>query len=238
MKNRSVRPPSQPSHLNALDQVQGTRYRRWMLVHIAALVLATPILIGLVTALAWAGTSPVTAIILGFFLSGLLLTLLTLTSWLQSHHWLDSLFRRIRARANIGAERLARDDEKMVVEGVTDVVFEWRHFDILLRERDWVAILLAITMVAGFVLQLVVSSGLPALVTNPLDMSPDLDFWITLAGIALSGLASLSGLCLARSVYNSECFRSNEFDPTDMIQARLLNLLEEVKMLRRSRVLP
>lgn len=218
------------------DRKMEQRYWFWMALHA---LIAAPALAALgptVLALKAAGIPDVAALVLGFMGISLVLAIGALIAWLQTHHWLGWLFRDIRSRALVGAERLARDDDELMLEGIREVVFEWRHIDDVLRERHWSAVILALA--TGFVLILLVLLS-PWLTQGMLHLNvlPTVTpIWAVAAYGALAFLHSASGFALSWSVYRSKCFSEGEYDPTRVIQERVLALLTEVKALRRTGV--
>ena len=104
-------------------------HRRWMLLHALTLPGSALVYALLVVALHGLGQAVNTAIIGAAITGALVLAFTEGAVWLETHSGLDRLFRRINMRASIAAERLARDEDQYVIEGVKDVVFEWRHVD-------------------------------------------------------------------------------------------------------------
>lgn len=213
--------PAQPSDLRF-----ERAYRRWMLLHALTLPGSALVYALLVVSLQGLG-QPVNTAIIGAAITGALVLAFTEGAvWLETHSGLDRLFRRINMRASIAAERLARDEDQYVIEGVKDVVFEWRHVEVIQRDRDWAGLsLAALTLVS-----LAAGLSLSALVIRFWG-------WIYAAPLSLLTLASAAaGFALARSVMRYHCFTDRNFDPTHILQNRLLDLLSEVKALRRAGV--
>lgn len=220
-----------------VDRRAERKYWFWMAVHAVVAIPAFLALAPTVFALRASGVSEMVALALGFVAVTLFLVIGALAAWLQTHHWLGWLFRDVRSRALIGAERLARDDEDLMLEGIREVVFEWHHIDDLLRERDLAAVTLA--LVTGFVLVLLIF--LTPWITDGMlyfhileNVSP---VWAVGALVALAVLCSISGLILSWSVHHSKCFSEGDYDPTIVIQERVSALLAEVKVLRRTGVI-
>jgi hypothetical protein len=219
------------------DRSAERRYWRWMAVHAFAAIPAFIALAPAVYALRAAGVSEPTALALGFVAVTLFLAVGALVAWLQTHHWLGWLFRDVRARALIGAERLARDDDELMLEGIREVVFEWHHIDDLLRERELAAVTLGLA--TGVVLILLVF--LMPWITDGMVYFHILESvpsgWAMGAFVGLALLCSVSGIALSWSVHNSKCFSEGDYDPTIVIQERVSALLTEVKALRRTGVI-
>ena len=201
-------------------------YRRWMLVHALTLPAALVVYALLVVALLALGQEVRAAVLIAAGASALVLALSEGAVWLETHTGLDRLFRRVNMRASIAAERLARDEDQYVIEGVKDVVFEWRHVEVIQRDRDWAGLSLAaltlVSLASGLVLSALVIRFWGWSFAAPLSL-------LTLASAAI-------GFALARSVMRYRCFTDRNFDPTDILQNRLLDLLSEVKALRRAGV--
>jgi len=206
------------------DAAYERAYRRWMLVHGLTLPGAISVYALGLTLLYIFGQSPLTAVIGSMLLALAGLALMEGAIWLETHNWLGRLFRRVNMRASIAAERLARDDDHYVVEGVQDVVFEWRHVEVIQRDRDWAGLALAALSMVSLALGFVLS----ALVIRYWG-------WVHASPLAVLTLASAAGgFALARSVMRYACFSRRDFDPTDILQSRLIELLTEVKDLRRA----
>lgn len=201
-------------------------YRRWMLMHGLTLPLAGALYALVLVTLYALGVETRMAVLSATCVGGLGLSLSEGAVWLETHNGLDRLFRRVNMRASIAAERLARDDDQYVIEGVQDVVFEWRHVEVIQRDRDWAGLSLAALNLFSLAAGLALSAGL-------------IRFWgwVNIAPFSLLTLASAAaGFALARSVMRYHCFTDRNFDPTDILQTRLLDLLSEVKALRRAGV--
>lgn len=201
-------------------------YRRWMLMHALTLPVAMLAYALLVFALQALGQDVRTAVLGAAGAGALILALAEGAVWLETHTGLDRLFRRVNMRASIAAERLARDEDQYVIEGVKDVVFEWRHVEVIQRDRDWAGLSLAALTLISLAIGLVLSAAV-------------IRFWGWSYAAPMSLLTLVStavGFALARSVMRYHCFTDRNFDPTDILQTRLLDLLSEVKALRRAGV--
>lgn len=201
-------------------------YRRWMLMHALTLPGAALVYALLTIALLALGQSAHAAILGAAGTGALGLALAEGAVWLETHTGLDRLFRRVNMRASIAAERLARDEDQYVIEGVKDVVFEWRHVEVIQRDRDWAGLSLAALTLVSLALGLALSAVVMGL-------------WGWSYAAPLSGLtlaSTAAGFALARSVMRYHCFTERNFDPTEILQTRLLDLLSEVKALRRAGV--
>lgn len=218
------------------DQRAERKYWFWLALHAVAVL---PAFLGFSIVIAISQVlhmSEANGMILGFGVAALFLTIGTLTAWLQSHHWIGWLFRDVRSRALIGAERLARDDDQLMLEGIREVVFEWHHIDDLLRERDLSAMLLSIA--TGFV-TIIVFLVAPWIVRwmVHLQIVSAVPTWAVATFMVLATLYSASGFVLSWSIFRSKCFSETDYNPTTVIQERVLALLTEVKALRRTGVI-
>lgn len=213
------------------------KYWFWLAVHG---LVALPAFLGFapaVFALRAMGMPEMAALAASFVTLTLVLTIAPLIAWLQTHHWLGWLFRTIRSRVLVGAERLARDEDELMLDGIREVVFEWRHIDDILRERDRSAVFLG--LVTGLVMVFLFFLA-PLIVHWMLrvhgleSLNPS---WVLGAFVILTLVYSLSGFALSWSVFHSKCFSEEDYDPTTVIQERVLTLLTEVKALRRTGVI-
>lgn len=201
-------------------------YRRWMLMHGLTLPVSGALYALVLVALYALGVEIRAAVLSAAGVGALGLALAEGAVWLETHNGLDRLFRRVNMRASIAAERLARDEDQYVIEGVQDVVFEWRHVEVIQRDRDWAGLSLAALNLFSLAAGLALSAGLIRVWG-----------WVNIAPFCLLTLASAAaGFALARSVMRYHCFTDRNFDPTDILQTRLLDLLSEVKALRRAGV--
>lgn len=206
------------------DAAYERAYRRWMLLHGLTLPGAISLYALGLTGLYLFDQTERMAVLGGAGLALAGLALMEGAIWLETHNWLSRLFRRVNMRASIAAERLARDDDQYVIEGVQEVVFEWRHVEVIQRDRDWAGLALAALSMVSLALGLILS----ALVIRYWG-------WVHASPLAVLTLASAAGgFALARSVMRYACFSKRNFDPTDILQSRLLELLSEVKDLRRA----
>ncbi len=227
----------EPSVGISFDRHAERRYWAWMALHTFSALPIFAIIAPATFALRTMGHSEAAAISFSLIALGLVLATGLLVAWLQTHHWLGWLFRAVRSRALIGAERLGRDDDELMLEGVREVVFEWHHIDALLRERETSATILAIATTMITATLIVVAPWIVHGLAFPETIGNTIPIWTISALIILALLYGASGLALAWSVYHSKCFSEGDYDPTAAIQHRVLTLLTEVKTLRRSGVI-
>lgn len=212
------------------DRVFYATHHRWLAVIWLGLWIGLAAIAGAFAAYggAAAATMPEVGVALGVGVAAYLF--ITAIAELKLGYALERKLNEIRKIARIGCERMRVDNETLVRGAVRDVLTEWMHihfFNRHLRESSgW--------FIAFLVAQAALAWALIAAAWSYAPADP-------MAAAALFGGAGLLVLIhLVRHIALAEKRSANDalpqdLDPTDALASRMIDLIEEVKVLRRRR---
>lgn len=173
---------------------------------------------------------PMTGIIIAVVLAVLLYAVVAYVLGLRIDLAHERKVNGIRRSANLGVERIRIDDPELVREALREVLGEWMHGALLLRSlREtsfWYRGAVAAQVVISF-----------AAITAFVSLSPftgNATLVIVSAALLLT-IAHGWRETRASRLRGHACMISQGLDPTDAVSSRLVNLLEEVRALRRQR---
>ncbi|MFS2319232.1 hypothetical protein RMQ97_14945 [Maricaulis sp. D1M11] len=174
-----------------------------------------------------AGLTPLISQLAGWLFAAMFVAGALATIWQSCWHLVERRFAAIRRNAALAGEAIGLDDVDHAAEAI-ETLLEMRLFRIVLLRwmRDWRDMFMASSIAVGLVMLM---AALAMLLIGPMTYA-DICRSAALALLALTAMASAG--YLSRDLLR-EAAAGDTLDPMPVVNARLTELIEEVKDLRR-----